>query len=269
MRTVAGWADTHLAGRIAAAVGSELAALGLTINFAPVVDVSTCATNPVIGDRAFGSDAQTCARFGAAWIGGLQSAGILATAKHFPGHGDTAKDSHLELPLVAQPRSRLEAVELEPFREAVRAGVAAIMTAHVVYTALDPDRPATLSYAVCTELRDAIGFDGILISDDLGMKAIAARWTLADAGIQAIAAGCDTLLVCRPEDEQKAVLEALVSEAERSAAFRVRCEVARARVEVARRRAKARPRTDDELAQAVGGSMSLIVAAEMAARQVA
>ncbi|HEY6461214.1 MAG TPA: beta-N-acetylhexosaminidase, partial [Polyangiaceae bacterium] len=193
MRTVASWGDEALAERIARAVASELAALGVTIDFAPVLDVNTCAHNPVIGDRAFGDDADTCARFGAAWVRGLQSAGVLACGKHFPGHGDTSKDSHFDLPIVDQPRERLERVELAPFRAAVAAGVATLMTAHVVYPALDPTRPATMSPASSTALRDSIGFDGVLFSDDLEMQAIAARMTVDEASVQAIAAGCDAL----------------------------------------------------------------------------
>ena len=154
MRTVASWGDAAFAERIARGVGVELAALGITIDFAPVLDVNTCPENPVIGDRAFGADAATCAEFGVAWIRGLQSAGVLACGKHFPGHGDTSKDSHVDLPVVDQTRERLDRVELVPFRAAAAAGVATLMTAHVVYPALDPDRPATLSRAVCTELRE-------------------------------------------------------------------------------------------------------------------
>jgi len=126
MRTVASWGDTALAERIARAAGTELAALGFTIDFAPVLDVNTCPQNPVIGDRAFGDDPDTCARFGAAWVRGLQASGLLACGKHFPGHGDTSKDSHVDLPVVNQPLDRLERVELVPFRAAVEAGVAGI-----------------------------------------------------------------------------------------------------------------------------------------------
>jgi beta-N-acetylhexosaminidase len=238
MRTVASWGDAVLAERIAHAVGMELVTLGFTIDFAPVLDVNTCAENPVIGDRAFGDDADTCARYGAAWIRGLQSAGLLACAKHFPGHGDTSKDSHVDLPVVDQPSSRLERVELVPFRAAVAVGVASMMTAHVVYPALDPDRPATLSEAVCSRLRASIGFGGMLISDDLEMQAIAARWTIEESAVQAIAAGCDALLVCWSDEKQERAVDALVREAERSPAFGARCEQALARTMAARRRAR-------------------------------
>src|SRR5580692_3846053 len=130
MRTVASWADLSLAERIARAVGAELAALGFTIDFAPVLDVNTCPENPVIGDRAFGTDAATCAEFGVAWIRGLQSAGVLGCGKHFPGHGDTSKDSHVDLPVVDETRDRLDRGEHVPFRATAAAGVATRMTAH-------------------------------------------------------------------------------------------------------------------------------------------
>jgi beta-N-acetylhexosaminidase len=266
MQTIASWGDVALAERIAGVVGGELAALGFTIDFAPVVDVNTCATNPVIGDRAFGNDPATCARFGAAWIRGLQRAGLLACAKHFPGHGDTTRDSHVDLPSVDQPRERLEAVELVPFRAAVEAGVAAMMTAHVVYPALDPGVPATLSRSACTDLRDSIGFRGVLVSDDLEMQAIAARWSIEDAAVAAVAAGCDALLVCFGHEKQERAVEALTREAERSPAFRTRCEEARSRVEQACGRAAARPLDDEGITRVLGSAAALELAKEMARR---
>jgi beta-N-acetylhexosaminidase len=268
MRTIASWGDTALAERIARAVGTELAALGFTIDFAPVLDVNTCPQNPVIGDRAFGDDADTCARFGAAWVRGLQASGLLACGKHFPGHGDTSKDSHLDLPVVNQPLERLERVELVPFRAAVEAGVATLMTAHVVYLALDRDRPGTMSPAVCTALRERLGFRGVLVSDDLEMQAIAARMTVEDAAVQAIAAGCDLLLVCWSDEKQERAIDALAREAERSPAFRARCEEASRRASAARARATARPVDDAGVARAIGGPESRAVAAAMAARLV-
>ncbi len=269
MRTVASWGDARLAERIARAVGVELAALGITIDFAPVLDVNTCPHNPVIGDRAFGDDAEPCAAFGVAWIRGLQSAGILACGKHFPGHGDTSKDSHFDLPVVDQPRERLDRVELVPFRAAAAEGVAALMTAHVVYPALDPDRPATLSPRVCTTVREEIGFHGLLVSDDLEMSAIAARWPVEDAAVQAVAAGCDALLVCWSDDKQERVVEALVREAEASPAFRQRCEQACARGLEARRRTKARPLEAESWARVIGGPESqAAVASELKRRAV-
>jgi beta-N-acetylhexosaminidase len=266
MREVASWGDTSLAERVARAVGTELAALGFTIDFAPVLDVNTCPHNPVIGDRAFGDDAETCARFGAAWVRGLQGAGLLACGKHFPGHGDTSKDSHFELPVVDQPFLRLERVELVPFHAAVGAGVATLMSAHVIYLALDPARPATLSAAACTVLRERIGFRGLLISDDLEMQAVSARWTIEEAAVQAIAAGCDALLVCWSDDKQERAIDALAREAERSPAFRARCDQALERMREARCRATARPLDDEGMTRVVGGPESCAVAAEMARR---
>ncbi|HEX3344296.1 MAG TPA: beta-N-acetylhexosaminidase [Polyangiaceae bacterium] len=266
MRTVASWGDEALAERIARAVGAELAALGFTIDFAPVLDVNTCPHNPVIGDRAFGDDPSTCARFGAAWVRGLQSSGVLACGKHFPGHGDTSKDSHVDLPVVDQPLERLEHVELVPFRAAVAAGVATLMTAHVVYPALDRARPGTMSAAVCTALRERVGFRGALVSDDLEMQAIAARMDVEDAAVQAVAAGCDVLLVCWSDEKQDRAVEAIAREAEKSPAFRARCEEAAGRASAARRRVSARPLDDAELARVVGGAESRAVAAAMAGR---
>jgi beta-N-acetylhexosaminidase len=263
MRAIGATGDVDWAERLAFAVGAQLAALGITVNFAPVVDVDTRADNPIIGDRAFGPRTETCAAFGAAWIRGLQAAGVLATAKHFPGHGDTSRDSHLELPVVDAPRSRLEAVELAPFRAAAAAGVAAMMTAHVVYPALDPDRPATLSPVVCSELRRAVGFEGVLVTDDLEMQAITAHGSIEDAAVAAIAAGCDLALVCHDFDAQERVWAALVREAERSAAFRGRCEEAFTRVTAARARAKARPEADGAVLEAAFGASSRAMQAEI------
>jgi beta-N-acetylhexosaminidase len=266
MRTVASWGDASFAERIARAVGTELAALGFTINFAPVLDVNTCAQNPIIGDRSFGEDADVCAQFGVAWIRGLQSAGLLACGKHFPGHGDTTKDSHVDLPEVDQARDRLERIELAPFRAACAAGVASMMTAHVVYTALDPSLPATLSRVSCTELRESVGFHGMLITDDLGMQAIAARWSIEDASVQAVGAGCDVLLICRSEQDQEAAVEALVREAQVSPTFRKRCEQAYARSLEARGKIAARPLDDEAIAGIVGGAESRGVATQIEER---
>jgi len=266
MRTVASWADVALAERIARTVGGELAALGFTIDFAPVLDVNTCPQNPVIGDRAFGDDAATCATFGAAWIRGLQASGLLACGKHFPGHGDTSKDSHVDLPVVDQPRERLERVELAPFRAAIAAGVASLMTAHVVYPGVDAARPATLSPAVCTAMRDQLGFRGLLLSDDLEMRAVAARWSIEESAVLAVAAGCDALLVCESDEQQERAVDALEREAGRSPAFRARCDEALGRVHAARERATGRPVDDDALARVIGGPESRAVSAEMARR---
>jgi beta-N-acetylhexosaminidase len=266
MQTLGRLGNVELVRRLARAQGLELSALGFTMNFAPVLDVNTCDTNPVIGDRSFGSDARTVMRCGIAAVRGLQDGGVLACGKHFPGHGDTSKDSHLDLPVVPHGRERLEQVELLPFRAAVGAGVAALMTAHVEYTALDKGVPATLSRAICASLlRAEMGFEGALLSDDLEMKAITDRFGIEDAAVEAVWAGCDGLLICSDEALQARAHEALVRKAEKDARFRERCVEGAARVLRVRRFVPPRPVPRDSLKAAVGSAASQAVAAELAA----
>jgi beta-N-acetylhexosaminidase len=199
------------ARRMGAALAAELSACGIRLDFAPVVDVDTNPANPVIGDRSFGDDPELVGRLGAALVRGLQEGGVAACAKHFPGHGDTDVDSHLDLPVVEHSRSRLEDVELRPFRKAIAAHVATVMTAHVLVRELDAELPATLSPRVLeTLLRRELGYDGVVVSDDLEMKAIAARWSAGDAAVAAARAGCDLLPVCASPDGQVEAIEALV-----------------------------------------------------------
>jgi beta-N-acetylhexosaminidase len=148
-------------------------------------------------------------RLGAALAEGLQSAGVAACAKHFPGHGDTSQDSHLELPRLPHDLARLDAVELPPFRALARAGVAAVMTAHVVFEALDPDRPATLSPTVMRLLRERCDFTGCVVSDDFEMKAVAAHYPIEESVPAAVRAGVDALLVCHRPDLQHAAIDGL------------------------------------------------------------
>ncbi len=204
--------DEQLAVRFATALATELKAVGITLDYAPVLDIHTNPKNPIIGDRALGEDAESVARLGGAIIKALQENGVAACGKHFPGHGDTAVDSHLELPLVEHPPDRIRRVECVPFREAIRADVAFIMTAHVLVPSFDEQHPATLSRTIVQGLlRDELKFQGVILSDDLEMKAIAKTYTVPDAAVQAIAAGCDGLLVCSGDVEvQAATLEALV-----------------------------------------------------------
>jgi len=204
--------DEGLARRFAAALAAELRAVGVTLDYAPVLDVHTNPKNPIIGDRALSDDAAMVARLGAAIVDELQRAGVAACGKHFPGHGDTSVDSHLELPLVEHPPDRILRVECVPFTAAINAGVAFIMTAHVLVPSLDDQRPATLSRRIVQGmLREELGFRGVILSDDLEMKAIAATYTVPDAAVQAVAAGCDGLLICSGDAEVQALtLEALV-----------------------------------------------------------
>ena len=212
MATLGRRGDEVLARRFAGALAAELRAVGIALDYAPVLDIHTNPNNPVIGDRALSEDAAMVARLGAAIIDELQRHGVAACGKHFPGHGDTSVDSHLELPLVEHPPDRIRRVECVPFAAAIRAGVAFIMTAHVLVPSLDEERPATLSPRVVQAmLREELGFEGVILSDDLEMKAIAATYSVPDAAVQAIAAGCDGLLICSGDVEAQAVtLEALV-----------------------------------------------------------
>ncbi len=160
--------------------------MGLNWVLAPVCDVNNNPANPVINVRAWGEDPATAGALAAAFSRGLQADGVLGCAKHFPGHGDTASDSHLELPVLAHSRARLEAVELPPFRSAIAAGVAAVMTAHLSLPALDPHRPATLSAAVLSGLlRRELGFTGLVVTDALVMEAIAGRYGAGEAAVLA------------------------------------------------------------------------------------
>jgi beta-N-acetylhexosaminidase len=204
--------DERVATAFAAALARELRSVGITFNSAPVLDVLTTARNPAIGDRAIAGDAPTVARLGTAMVNAMQAEGVAACGKHFPGHGDTSVDSHHDLPVVEHGLDRLRAIEYEPFRAAIAADVAGIMVAHLLVPALDEDRPASLSRRVVTgELREALGFDGLIVTDDLNMKGCSARFPLPEATVEAIAAGHDLALLCEPNlDEQAAALEALV-----------------------------------------------------------
>ncbi|MCA9676474.1 MAG: beta-N-acetylhexosaminidase, partial [Myxococcales bacterium] len=214
-------ADAELAEQVGLALGRELAALGVDVDFAPVLDVNTNPDNPIIGDRAFGADPEDVARRALGFATGLARAGVLGCGKHFPGHGDTHLDSHLALPRVDHDRARLDAVELLPFRRAAAAGLPMLMTAHVVFAAVDPDVPATLSRKVVGGiLRDELGYDGLVVSDDLDMKAIADHYGIGDAAVRAIDAGCDVLLLCRELGHQLEAHDALLRRGRDDAGFR-------------------------------------------------
>ncbi len=206
--------------RTAYAQSLELRALGFSMNFAPVLDVHTEPKNPVIGDRAFGTNPEQVIARAGAWARGMRRAGLLSCGKHFPGHGDTKVDSHLVLPRVAHDQNRLHSTEMFPFLQ-LASEVDALMSAHVVYEVLDAGLPATLSHAICTKLlRDKIGFQGVLFSDDLEMKALSGK--LEDNAIAAVNAGCDMLLICSDEGYAEAAHKALAREIEKSEAFRAR-----------------------------------------------
>jgi beta-N-acetylhexosaminidase len=228
--------DEQLAERVGRAIGDELRALGFDVDFAPVLDVHTNPANPIIGDRAFGIEPDGVARRGLGFARGLGAAGVVACGKHFPGHGDTHTDSHLELPRVDHPLARLRAIELEPFRRAAQAQLPMLMTAHVVFAALDASLPATLSSRIVTDLlRGELKFGGVVVSDDLDMKAIADHYGAGDAAVAAVRAGCDVVLCCRDEANQLHAFEHLVRAAEADTGFRARVGQAAARVRVMKR----------------------------------
>ncbi len=182
------------------AIARELSDLGIGLDFAPVVDVDTNPDNPVIGDRSFDRDPGRVGRHAAAFLTAMQEAGVAACAKHFPGHGDTRQDSHFELPRLPHDLDRLREVELAPFAAAVAAKVASVMSAHVIFEALDRKRPATLSPPVMNLLRGELGYDGVVFTDDLEMRAVADHFTPEQRVRGALEAGCDALLVCSKAD---------------------------------------------------------------------
>jgi beta-N-acetylhexosaminidase len=180
--------DVELTRSVARTMGTELAAVGVNLDFAPVADVNTNPDNPVIGVRSFGAEPELVARHVAAFVDGMQGAGVAACAKHFPGHGDTSADSHVELPVA----DGVLAEHVAPFRAAVAAGVASVMTAHIVVRELGPE-PATINPAAVRLLREELGFDGVIVSDALEMRGVAALVGAEEAGVRALQAGVDAL----------------------------------------------------------------------------
>jgi beta-N-acetylhexosaminidase len=262
--------DEKLAQRFATALAAELRAVGISLDYTPVLDIHTNPTNPVIGDRALAERAEDVARLGRAIIRTLQREGIAACGKHFPGHGDTSTDSHYELPLIEHPPDRLDAIELVPFRAAIEEDVAAIMTAHILIPALDESRPATLSpAAVDGLLKKKLGYKGLVLSDDLEMKAISGRLGIPEATVAAVGAGCDAVLMCgAAQDAQAGALEAIIRAIETGTLPMKRVEDALARHRRVKERflapAHPRPLTGGKLRAALGRDEHQAVAAEMA-----
>ena len=202
--------DPALTREVAAAAARGLRSAGINLDFAPVADVNSNVLNPVIADRSFGSDPDLVSRHVVAFIEGLQEEGVGATLKHFPGHGDTDVDSHLALPTVRRPLSDLRKVELRPFQAGIQAGVAAVMSAHIVLPTLDAQRPATLSEAALTGLlREELGFDGVIVTDALDMRAISDRWPAPVAAVMSLQAGADMPLVIGTVAEHRETLAAI------------------------------------------------------------
>jgi beta-N-acetylhexosaminidase len=245
-----------LAYRAGRAAATELALVGVNLNFAPVLDVNTNSQNPIIGDRAFAAEPAKVIKLSEKWMEGLREGGVIPCGKHFPGHGSTDKDSHRDLPVVDRSMEELAAVELPPFIHACRNRIEALMTAHVRYTALDPRLPATLSHAIITGLlRQQLGYAGVVFSDDMEMKAISDNYGCPhlspprrvgkeggapeEAVLLAVGAGIDVLLYGHELAKATEAFEFLLSEAEREPALRAQVENSYRRIaELKRRRVK-------------------------------
>jgi beta-N-acetylhexosaminidase len=268
-RAVGRTGSEEIARKVAEALAEELKACGIRYDFSPCVDVDTNPKNPVIGDRSFGDDPDLVGRLGVATIRGLQERGVVACAKHFPGHGDTDVDSHLDLPLVEHPRSRLEDVELRPFRQAIEAGVATVMASHLLVRELDDALPATLSPKLVNGLlRKDLGYAGAVVTDALEMDALAKRWTPAQIAVLAAKAGCDLLAICRGHDAQFEMMESLIRACESGEIPFKEAEAAEGRVRALKERFLAGYRDPDpkEARQAAGRREYRALADEVAVR---
>lgn len=235
--------DLDLTRRVADEIGRALRAVGVDLDLGPVADVNSDPLNPVIGVRSFGADPELVARHTAAWVRGMQDTGVGACLKHFPGHGDTRTDSHLDRPVVSAPLEVLRGRELVPFGAGVRAGAVAVMTSHIVVPALDPTGPATFSRVVLDVLRapleeGGLGFDGLLVSDGLEMRGASAEIGLPAAAVRALAAGVDLLCLgaAIDDDAVQAVEDAVVSAVRDGSLPHARLTEAAGRVEAAQRR---------------------------------
>jgi len=206
--------STEAAYAAAYQTGLELRTVGVSANFAPVADINSNPANPVIGDRSFGSTVNDVVPMVEAQVRGYAAAGILACLKHFPGHGDTATDSHFALPTLSHSLDTMRVRELVPFQAGIAAGVPAVMTAHILFPALDAELPATMSPTILTELlRGQLGFDGLIVTDCLEMKAVAERWGTAQAALAAVKAGADMVLVCHTLERQRETYALLLAAA--------------------------------------------------------
>jgi len=203
--------DKALAYNNGQEIANELHKFGINMNFAPVLDINSNSKNTVIGDRAFGKNPEIVAQLGIETMKGLQSKNIISVIKHFPGHGDTDADSHTELPVVHHDRTRLDTFELIPFKEAIKSGADVVMTSHILFPKIDNSgKPATMSKIILTDmLRSELGFNGVIVTDDMEMGAIAKNFTLKEAVLGAVSAGADILLICHSFENQKSAFNEL------------------------------------------------------------
>jgi beta-N-acetylhexosaminidase len=232
MRAVGAAQSSELAREIGELVGRELRAVGFDLNYAPVLDVDTNPNNPIIAARSFGRTPELVSEFGVAFANGLERAGVGACGKHFPGHGDTSQDSHLELPRLPHSLERLEQVELAPFRAAIGAGIPALMTAHVIFEPLDPVYPATLSRPVLHGiLREKMGYQGLIVSDDIEMRAIADHFGVEETVVRGLNAGIDQFLCCHTAELAHRAIDAIIRAVESGAVSRQTLDTANRRIE--------------------------------------
>jgi beta-N-acetylhexosaminidase len=209
-RTIGETGDPQYALSIGRAIGQAMAALGMNMDFAPVLDIDTNPDNPVIGNRAFGTTPEAVIRMGIPVMDGIRTEGVIPVVKHFPGHGDTEEDSHLGLPVVTHDRERLDRVELVPFAAAIEQGADVVMVAHLLMRALDPDVPSSMSPVVIGELlRDELKFDGVAITDDMTMGAVTEHYDIGRASVDALLAGADIVLIGHEPELQRRALEAI------------------------------------------------------------
>jgi beta-N-acetylhexosaminidase len=206
--------DSEYSFEIGSILGEELKQFGFNVDFAPVLDINSNPKNPVIGDRSFGSSPGIVSRLGIQTMKGIQSQGIISVVKHFPGHGDTSTDSHLDLPRVDNNLERLESFELIPFTEAVKENADAVMVAHILLPKIDPENPASFSKTIISGiLRENMKYDGVIITDDMTMGAIVNNFDIGKAAVKSVNAGSDIVLVCHTREKEEAVIEAITNAA--------------------------------------------------------
>ena len=245
MRSVGATGNPELARQVGAVIGREVRAVGFDMNYAPVLDVDTNPQNPVIASRSFGRTPELVSDMGVALFAGLESAGVGACGKHFPGHGDTSQDSHLTLPRLPHSLERLEQVELKPFAAAARAGIPSLMTAHVIFEPLDPVHPATMSRAVLRGLlRERLGYDGLVVSDDLEMRAIADHFGVEETVERGLNAGVDHFLCCHTAEVAHRAIDSVIHAIERGIVSRETLAAANRRLQTFSQR-YARPALED------------------------
>ena len=202
--------DDKLSYNIGKMIGKEIRSFGFNMNYAPVLDINSNPNNKVIGNRSFGNNVEVVNRLGIQTMKGLMDSNIISVVKHFPGHGDTSIDSHISLPVVEKDLEKLNSFEFIPFKKAIENGVDAIMVSHILLTQIDKNNPATMSKAIVSDiLRGDLGFNGVIITDDMTMGAITKNYSIENAAINSINAGTDIVLVCHQYKNIKSTIEAI------------------------------------------------------------